>query len=317
MLSPVATDRWKGAEMARLSEILIPGERVVVRYFPAWVLWGAALFVALGLFMPVEFYLKGLFDDRDGSILLYIFSGNVAIVLLGFLYLLPWRVVVTDRRLLIRKGAFGSDYTEIRRDLVEEVRFAGTTLTIRAKDHTLETSILLPFARRIVRTLDPALDSTGHAAVKLVELLHPGEAILYRDPSATSLKWTLGSMAALSAAAPVLVWYLTDFENGMDWFTLAMFYVGLLPTAFTWRRHYGWRAAVTDSRLLVRREHDVSRFDAIALGEIETVERDDKAKRLHISGAGRHLEIPCNNRKSAKLLAAIGREAVARGKGTA
>lgn len=289
--------------MAALSEILIPGERVVARYLPMGLIWGLlAVTSALPALAIAAVWHRTGFANGEQDWFLYIVVGGTLYMLLTTYYLGRWRLAVTDRRLLVREG---SGYQEIQLDLIREVRYAGLTLTVRASDRTVETSILIPFARRIVRALDPASETGGAPAVKLTNLMHPNEAILYRDPTTWSVKASLAFLAAASFAAPVMVGYMKGFGDGFDWLTLGMFYAGLIPMAFQWKRHFGWKVAITGRRLLVRRHHDPDRYDEIALADILSAESGEKGKNLLVKDAARTLVISAGKRKAAKILAAI------------
>lgn len=289
--------------MAALSEILLPGERVVARYFPMGLITGVAgVLGALIVGANILAWRRAGIADLELDWLLYFDGGMVLYLAFTAYYLGRWRLVVTEHRLLIREGA---EYQEIQLNLIREVRYAGLTLTVRAIDRTVETSILAPFARRIVRALDPSLETSGAPALKLAALINPDEAVLYRDPTTWSIKASLAFLAAASAAAPVVVGLYRGFGSGFDWFTLAMFYTGLIPTAFQWKRHFGWKVAISDRRLLVRRHHDPDRCDEIALTDILSAEPGEKGKNLSIQTAAQTLDITASKRKTAKILAAI------------
>ena len=301
MMSWVASKRGEG--IAALSEILIPGERVVARYPPMGLIWG--LLAVIGALPPLAIaavWHRIGFANGEQDWLLYIVVGGTLYMLLATYYLGRWSLAVTDQRLLIREGP---GYQEIQLNLIREVRYAGLTLTVRATDRTVETLILIPFARRIVRAIDPASETSGAPAGKLADLMHPDETILYRDPTTWSVKASLAFLAAASFAAPVMVGYMKGFGDGFDWFTLGMFYAGLIPMAFQWKRHFGWKVAITGRRLLVRRHHDPDRYDEIALADILSAESGEKGKNLLVEGAARTLVISAGKRKAAKILAAL------------
>lgn len=289
--------------MAALSEILIPGERVVARYLPMGLIMGMLAFIgALPVLAVAMIWNRTDFANGELDWFRYIIGGTTLYLLFSIYYLGRWRLAVTDRRLLIREG---SGYQEIQLDLIREVRYAGLTLTVRATDRTVETLILIPFARRIVRAIDPAPETSGAPAGKLADLMHPDETILYRDPTTWSVKASLAFLAAASFAAPVMVGYMKGFGDGFDWLTLGMFYAGLIPMAFQWKRHFGWKVAITGRRLLVRRHHDPDRYDEIALADILSAEPGEKGKNLLVRGAARTLAITAGKRKTAKIRAAI------------
>lgn len=289
--------------MAALSEILLPGERVVARYFPMGLVQGVAgVFGASVVGVNILAWHRAGITDIELDWLLYIDGGMVLYLAFTTYFLGRWRLVVTEHRLLIREG---SEYQEIQLNLIREVQYAGLTLTVRATDRTVETSILLPFARRIVRALDPALETSGASAVKFAALIDPDETVLYRDPTTWSVKASLAFLAATSAAAPVMVGYMKGFGDGFDWFTLGMFYASLVPMAFQWKRHFGWKVAITGRRLLVRRHHDPDRYDEIALADIVSAEPGDKGKNLSVQTATQTLDITAGKRKTAKILDAI------------
>jgi hypothetical protein len=299
----IASKRGKGRGMAALNQILFPGERLVARYFPMGLIRGWFVIAgALPVLATAAVWHRTGFADGELEWLLYVDGGFVLYLLLTTYYLGRWRLVVTEQRLLIREGA---EYQEVQLDLIREVRYAGHTLTVRATDRTVETSILIPFARRIVRAIDPALETSGAPALKLAALIHPDETVLYRDPTTWSIKANLALLAAASAAAPVMVGYMKGFGDGFDWFTLGMFYAGLVPMAFQWKRHFGWKVAITGRRLLVRRHHDPDRYDEIALADILSAEPGEKGKNLSIRTAAQTLDITAGKRKAARILDAI------------
>lgn len=63
-----------------------------------------------------------------------------------------------------------------------------------------------------------------------------------------------------------------------------------------------WQVAVTDRRVLVRRGFYAVTHDEIALDEITDVSHDWDAGLLVLSGPGRSLEVPCDDRAAAKIL---------------
>ena len=92
--------------MAALSEILLPGERVVARYFPMGLIRGwFAIAGALPVLTTAAVWRRTGFADGEFEWLLYVDGGFVLCLLLTTYVLGRWRLAVTDRRLLIREGA--------------------------------------------------------------------------------------------------------------------------------------------------------------------------------------------------------------------
>lgn len=148
--------------MARLKELLEPGERIVLQHWPSrwvYIIVGViaasdfATFVVVGWFM----WSSGV---PDGELLLLVTGGFAALSLALLPLMVGWfrLAVVTDRRVLVRDGMTWGNPKQIRRGEIEEARQTGSKFEIRSTVRSVEFPCPPQFARRILAALGREAD---------------------------------------------------------------------------------------------------------------------------------------------------------------
>lgn len=143
--------------MARISEILEPGERIVLQHWPRpWVygivgLLAATDFAALG----IVGWFVAVTDVPDGALLMLVMAGFVVLSLVLLPLMAGWLrlAVVTDRRVLVRDGMTWSHPKQIRRNDIEEARLNGGKFKIRSAVGSMEFPCPPQLGRRILNAL--------------------------------------------------------------------------------------------------------------------------------------------------------------------
>jgi hypothetical protein len=128
--------------MARINEILEPGERIVMQHWPRqWVYSIVGLFVATDLaVLIVVGWVVWASELPDAELLLLVMAGFVVLslallpLMVGFLRL----AVITDRRVLVRDGMTWSHPKHIRRSDIEGARQNGGKFEIHSITRTVE-----------------------------------------------------------------------------------------------------------------------------------------------------------------------------------
>lgn len=145
--------------MARLKDILEPGETMILRDPSVWSLWVPAFMILAGL-VNVLLLAPRLAPDSEG--LFYDITrivGGLIIIAAGIsIYRLSriWRLLVTDRRLLRRQGR--QPYEEIRLAEVDEVRpyRLGDGLFVIARNQKIVIPCKEKRAARILAVIEAA-----------------------------------------------------------------------------------------------------------------------------------------------------------------
>ena len=109
--------------MAALSEILIPGERVVARYLPMGLIWGTLAFIgALPVLAVAMMWNRTDFVNGEQGWFLYIVGGITLYLLLSTYYIGRWNLAVADRRVIHRPPGFPPRAMRMNLDEIEDVR---------------------------------------------------------------------------------------------------------------------------------------------------------------------------------------------------
>lgn len=181
---------------------LKPGERELARTPPRWVAWAAVL---VTLALPLSVLLLFYFDDdgrmRESWTWLYMIGGATAVQLPLLSFLLRWRIMVTDRRVLIRHGLLRRELKEITRDSIESARQDGFMIRIDGGGQVNETYCHPFSAGRIMSAIDPDRAARAHPAGMLGGLLEPGEEMLLRSKSPLPMALATFALAILSVAS--------------------------------------------------------------------------------------------------------------------
>jgi hypothetical protein len=143
--------------MSRLDEIIEPGERIIARHWPGWLVAGL-----LGTIVVSDIMVFGLLlflatdgdpEFREVLLIIGVAFAFIAVVTLGLMFHVLRRAIVTDRRVLVRKGFSWSSPQQMRRDIIEDVYQQGQRLVVSGGGHTLEIPCPPAFAPYILRAL--------------------------------------------------------------------------------------------------------------------------------------------------------------------
>lgn len=143
--------------MAWFGPQLEPGERVVLRHWPARLAYGLAGLIAatdIGFFLALYWYVNRIdaLDERELTVAILV--AMVIVLAPPPLFILSTRLaVVTDRRLLVRDGMSRSDPKQIRLHEIEEARQEGGRLHIRGAGQTLDFPCSPGLARPLLKAL--------------------------------------------------------------------------------------------------------------------------------------------------------------------
>ena len=294
------------------AEPILPGEKVRVRfpsygavYLIAWAV--AAVVMAGGLYqffsgMPVN----ALASKLTGPLFA---TGVFAAALIVFYT--RWRIVVTDRRVMMRPGFITWKYQEIRLDEVEAVGLGRDRLSIRGSGgRELSAKILALTAMGIVDEIGVSHGLRKVTNGPLEDFLEEGETVRYQEPrgwEARLLRFRWPIIFGIVVATALLN-RLVDLPEWADLLFMIPI-ISLLPFAM-FRLSVPWRLAVTDRRLMVRWNMMAGGpyLEEIRFALIERIRYDKTHKELILHGPGRRVAIPCLKRRAKRILAALGRD---------
>lgn len=296
--------------MARLGNILEPGEAVVRRYPPrlyGWIL-GAICVVGTG----IVYFAGPPVPDGLGFIFLAIIAPVVAIFAIAGYLGVRWRALVTDRRIFVRQGMAGlGGIEQIQRAEIGEIHLGAAGVEIHAGGRWFRIRWAPGDRRRVMNTVDPFLAAAGRPAARLGSLMEPGEAVTARIRVPWSV-WLEPEHPGLAFIVIGAVYLFSPLET--RWPGLGFIALGLWPMAMSAQRimRIGtWRVALTDRRLLWRFDHDPMRYDAMALRDIASCRYYRAGGKIVVAGAGRDLVIDCGEAQAARILKALGRDETA------
>lgn len=291
--------------MARLKDMLEPGETVIRRYPPRLYAWLLVAIVVVGL--PGIYFIGPPLREGAGMIFLAITAPIVPFFLIAGYLGVRWRILVTNKRILARLGMASLGGTvQIQRAEIEEIDAGDSGVGIRAAGRLFRIPWVPGDRRRVMRTLDPNLAEAGGPAGRITSLLEPGEVVVTR----TVWPWSAWLPPEHPGIVQVIIGILIFiFADGMlAWFGLAFIAQGIWPAVMAAQqvlRTGAWWTVATDRRLLWRTNHDHTRYDDMALTEIDTVEYDGPKNMLLVQGAGKSLETPATNETADRIRAAI------------
>ncbi len=143
--------------MSRLHEIIEPGERIVARHWPDWLVY---LLLGVMVLSDVMVFAMLLFLAGDGDpafrdmlLIIGVAFAFFAVVTVAVVFHALRRAIVTDRRVLLRDGLFWSNPLQIRREIIEDVHQQGQALVVSGGGHTLEIPCPPAFAPYILKAL--------------------------------------------------------------------------------------------------------------------------------------------------------------------
>ena len=143
--------------MARLKEMLEPGERIVLQHWPRPWVYGITGLLAVTDFLALAIvgWFVAVSDVPDGALLMLVMAGFVVLSLALLPLMAGWLrlAVVTDRRILVRDGMTWSRPKQIRRNDIEEARQNGGKFEIRSVSRSMEFPCPPQLGRRILAAL--------------------------------------------------------------------------------------------------------------------------------------------------------------------
>lgn len=292
---------------------LEPGERVLFRY-PDGRREGLHLLMLLAV-LPI-FAVYGLWVADLGM--------DYVILTGGFAYVVPlaliqgwrfraraWRIMVTDRRILIRRERRQGEAIELPRDGIENVR--RDAMNQRLILRVAGEEIAIPFdyeasEERLRRALDPHPPLEVSLGAPISRFLDPGEKIVLRHPTAGRRAfWAVLQPALILLAFIAPVFLLPSSPSIELVFLLPAAAVPFLILANTELQKHAWLVAVTDRRILHRDRGDFTLVESMDLKELAEISRETIMTKLILRGGdGQELAIRCDPEEAGRILAALG-----------
>lgn len=141
-----------------LGEIVAPGEKIVRRHRPPWFLnaMGVAVTtVVFGLMLVGLDALKTEFDylARSSLLLLVVGSSIAGALLVPAMYSFGRCAVVTDRRILVRRGLTWADPLTMALDDIEEIRLSEGMMIILGRGHKISIPCWKWMAPRLLEAM--------------------------------------------------------------------------------------------------------------------------------------------------------------------
>lgn len=287
-----------------------PDERELARNPPRWVGWTAYL---VSLALPAALVLMVLADDtgrmQDMVPILYILGGATALQLLILPMLFRWRIMVTDSRMLIRRGLLRRDREEIDRADIESTSHEGFMLRIRTGARTVQVPCHPFFGARILAAIQPETAAPAASPGMSGGPLASGEQVRLRPKPV----WVVSAAAAAMAFLPVTFNFRRLFEDEgaldvLDYLLLAGFptagaLVGAVLAFVMHRSQKSW--LVTGRRVMNIQGVFRRRIEDIPLDWIEKTEFDGAT--LTVIGNGRRLEFTLGDVRGEDLNRVLGR----------
>lgn len=297
---------------------LEPGERIVVRHPPVWlaVLVGAVM-GALAT-APIVAGLSQGGDGAEGAIWPVLAAGAI-LLLVVLLVLGRWRILVTDRRVLVRQSNLAGAVESIPREDIETAHQINGTLFIEGKGRVISAISPVRFLGSVLKHIDPLYDNLKLRTPALRRKLAPGERVVLRlrRPLPAILAWV--AVPVLPFAAMFLLLQYPEIINAwLGLFPGAMALLAVLALIillqfsidFAWLSLFTlffdhWRIAITDRRVLVRRGLLGFGHDEIARGKGCRAEYDVAGGRLVLwTGSGK-LAFRCGETDAFRIVAAL------------
>lgn len=295
----------------------LPGESVLMRfpgygwvYVLAWIVVGVV--VVGGVYQlasgaPVPALVRDLLGPAG-------IIGSMAVGMI--LFYTRWRVLVTDRRVMMRPGYFAWKYDEIRLEDIEAVAIGGDRLSLRGRGGRELSARMLPltatWVAEAIRKPYGLIQSPDEPPEFFLE---PAETIHYREPDGTEAR-----LQRYRLPAGIFLFVgsiaLTRLYDLPDW-TFYLFFVPiflLLPPQILMNilKRGGtkpWRLAITDRRLLARWDMSGGPYlEEIRLSRIQRVWYDDRYGELILDEPQRRVILPARKNRAHCILEALGIE---------
>lgn len=143
--------------MARLDEIIEPGERIIARHWPVWLVYSLlgslVLSDAMVLGLLLVLATDGDPEFRQVLLIIGVVFAFGAVLMIGMMFHVLRRAIVTDRRVLVRKGFSWSDPQQMRREIIEDVYQQGQVLVVSGGGHALKIPCPPSFAPYILKAI--------------------------------------------------------------------------------------------------------------------------------------------------------------------
>ncbi len=297
--------------MARLRTILEPGEQVLARTPPRWAGWLTVFAVVAPLVAMLVWIALAADDERLQELvsMLYVFGGLTVLELLLLIPILRWRIVATDRRILVRHGFLRRELKEIGRDAVRAVRQDGHGLVIEGDGREIETFCHPLTAGLLLDAIDPARAPEAPTAGATGGMPAADEPVLLRAKS--QLTRTLISMVPgvipVVAIPYLMLEDITTLDSvelaglfGFPAFLMAVAGAGIFVAS---RSQKQW--LITGRRIVTLQGVFRRRIEDIRRDWIE--ETDFDGATLTVKGGGRSLDIPLGEVSADELSRVLGR----------
>lgn len=298
--------------MARMGNMLEPGERVLLRNTDDRLVWWETGFLILWMGSI------GLSNFAELDATEARFWQTMAVLLVVPLLVLLrawagsiWSWVITDRRVLVREKP-SAPLRALPLDAVERARFDGDILRVGGGGEILDLAVTGRFCAgaRLRDLLGDRFGDPGQPVAPLAQILPAGERVRLRAlPERMALNALTPLILAAGPVAIVAILFMEGRTGPASLFAIMMpiLFAILLPEMVaSWRRR-GWWIAVTNERLFLRRWHEPGRYDIVAIGDIDWTEYDRKRARLTFHCGDRDLFLTCSKRSARRILAALGR----------
>lgn len=216
---------------------------------------------------------------------------------------------ITDRRFIVKRGLLRPEFRQMRLDEIEQAGYDGGELALTGSGQTLYISGESISATLLARLLPRWLSDPGQPMTRLGRILQPGEAVVFRYPSAFFF-W--GMRAVFVAAALATFWFAIGALAAGEWsdaitqlFLVTIFLSILVDGPFAGK---GWQTVVTNRRLLESMDRDPGRYEDIALAELEIENPGGPGEIFTLRHGEREIPILTESAKAEKcILAAIAR----------
>ena len=297
-------------------EPILPGEKVRAR-FPAYgvvylIAWAVvAVVMAGGLY---QFFTGTPVNALAGKLTGPLFATGLFAAALIVFYT-RWRIVVTNRRVMMRPGFITWKYQEIRLDEIEAVGFGRDRLSVRGGGgRELSAKILALTAMGVADEIGVSHGLRKVTDGPLEDFLEEGEVARYQEPREWEarllrFRWPIIIGFAGVFVATALLNRLVDLPEWSHFLLKGSLLI--LVFAFILWRSASWRLAVTDRRLMVRWNMMAGGpyLEEIDFALIERIRYDRTHRELILDGPGRRIAIPCLKRRARRILSAMDREA--------
>lgn len=295
------------------TEPIPPGEKIRVR-FPSYgavylIAWGVVAVVLVGGLY--QFFSGMPVNALAGKLTGPFFTTGVFAAALIVFYT-RWRIVVTDRRVMMRPGFITWKYREIRLDEIEAVGFGGDRLSIRGSGgRELSAKVLALTAMEVAHEIGVSHGLRKVTGGPLEDFLGEGEIVRYQEPRGWEAR-LLRFRWPIILGAFVATALLNRLVDPPEWADLLFMVpiIFLVSVGMPWR-NVPWRLAVTDRRLMVRWNMMAGGpyLEEMDFALIERIRYDKTHRELILDGPDRRIAIPCFKRRAKRILSAMDRDA--------